>query len=204
METHGEIKYVGANIRHDNIVWFPNVRSRTELRVSPDYCKRFIFISHINTEKGIRELLEVAKNLPDDYVLDIYGPVKEDVYHALLSKEKHYHGSLTSCEVLQRLSKYNVLLLPSYREGYPGIIIEAMSIGMPTIASNVGGIPEIVEDGVNGLLISPKSVEELRSAILSINQENYSHMGIAASERFKKDFEDEPINSEVYNKMLSL
>ena len=89
------------------------------------------------------------------------------------------------------------MILPSFREGYPGIIIEAFSVGVPVIATNIGGIPEIVENGVNGILIEPKNVEDLTRAIKSINQSNYQPMAENAFDSFK-NFDAEIVNDRIY------
>lgn len=62
-------------------------------------------------------------------------------------------------------SAVNCLLLPSWKEGFPTVVGEAMACGTPVIASRVGGIPELVEDGVTGWLIEPGNDEELRAAL---------------------------------------
>ena len=64
------------------------------------------------------------------------------------------------------LSMFDIFILPSLLEGLPTSIIEAMTIGLPIIASNVGGIPELIDDGENGILIEPQSPQQLASSIL--------------------------------------
>jgi glycosyltransferase involved in cell wall biosynthesis len=64
------------------------------------------------------------------------------------------------------LSLFDILILPSLWEGLPNSIIEAMAIGLPVIATKVGGIPELMDDGENGILIDPKSPQQIASAIL--------------------------------------
>ena len=64
------------------------------------------------------------------------------------------------------LSIFDIFILPSLWEGLPTSIIEAMAIGLPIIASNVGGLPELIDDGENGILIEPRSPQQLASSIL--------------------------------------
>lgn len=79
-------------------------------------------MSHINKEKGIEDLIAVSKLLPSNYTLDIYGEIKEDKYRNINFNESGitYHGVVSSEQVLKTLVEYDLLLLPSYREGYPG------------------------------------------------------------------------------------
>ncbi len=185
----------------DKIHWFPNVRKPSQLHKNPlDFNKKCVFMSHINTEKGVDELLQVAKMLPEGYSIDLYGAIKEDKYRNFdfESYGVTYHGEISSSQVLQLLPQYSLLLLSSYREGYPGIIIEALSVGVPVVASNIGGIPEIISDGYNGKLMQPGDVESLRDAILSFNVDNYKQYSDNALKSFD-NFNSELVNMEVYN-----
>jgi teichuronic acid biosynthesis glycosyltransferase TuaC len=67
--------------------------------------------------------------------------------------------------VLELLQAVDILALPSYKEGLPNVVIEAMAAGLPTIATDVGGTAEIVRDGVTGLLIPPRDVRALAEAM---------------------------------------
>ena len=107
-------------------------------------------MSHVSDEKGVGTLLEAFRLLPKDYQLDIYGAIKDKRYENYDWEKRHvsYKGEISSDEVLRKLNEYQLLVLPtSYREGYPGIIIEALSLGVPVVSTIVGGIPEIIQDG---------------------------------------------------------
>lgn len=176
-----ETKYLVEYFRPYNphTYWLPNVRKR-EMREkkSNNFQRRFVYIGTINEEKGIDLLCDIAKKLPEDVTLDLYGPIIEekysnDYFHA---RGVNYKGALRPDEVLDVMSTYDVLVLPSYREGYPGVIIEAFMLGLPVIATKLDGIMEMVEDGYNGLLIDIGSEEQLYEAILSIDAERYRSM----------------------------
>lgn len=207
LETKATIDYVERMTgRCDNIVWFPNVRDATCLRVSSKYEKRFVFISHILDEKGVGDIVSVAKTLPKGYVVDLYGPIKEDKYIDFdwQAYNVKYGGTLTSDEVLPKLVEYNLLLLTSYREGYPGIIIEAMSVGMPCISTYVGGIPEIVKNGENGLLVNAGNQGEIRNAILSVTEDKYKMMSGMALNEFNAHFASDGVNGRILNEILKI
>lgn len=186
--------------KSDNIHWFPNVRKASTIRKNPsDFRGRCVFMSHINKEKGIEDLIAVSKLLPSNYTLDIYGEIKEDKYRNINFNESGitYHGVVSSEQVLKTLVEYDLLLLPSYREGYPGIIIEAMSVGIPCVSTYAGGIPEIVEDGYNGRLVIPGDVDAIKQAILSINATNYSQYSGNALKKFEEEFESDKTNKRI-------
>ena len=66
------------------------------------------------------------------------------------------------------LAAIDIFILPSNKEGVGGILLDAMEQRIPVVASRVGGIPEIVHDGENGILIDPRSPEQLKAAILRL------------------------------------
>lgn len=207
LETYASIDYVrqhvGTSLR---VEWFPNVRRPSPYRSSERYRKRLVFISHILDEKGVADLLAVAEQLPQDYRLNFYGPICQNKYARFDWSAHHatYGGILTPEEVLLTLSQSSLLLLTSYREGYPGIIIEAMSVGVPCIATTVGGIPEIVENEQNGLLVKAGDRDAILRAILSVNQESYARMRTDALRRFDTYFNSEHINEHIVQLLCSL
>lgn len=194
----------------DKIKWFPNCRKPFFIKKeSPSYNKRFCFISHIRESKGIDYLLEASNMLPESYVIDIYGSIHDYKYNNLnyfKSYKARYIRPLKSEEVPDILSKYDVLILPTYwdTEGYPGIIIEAMSLGIPAITTYWGGIPELINESENGLFVPIKNSQAIAEAILSINDEKYKKMSDAAKKRFDLYYNSNTINKNVYKNMIEL
>jgi len=91
---------------------------------------------------------------------------------------------------LETIQKYDVLILPTFYqgEGYPGVIIEAYSLGLPVITTNWKAIPEIVENRKTGLLIEPRSTAALVDAMKSFNKYNYKDFSKNARVYFEKTF----------------
>ncbi len=179
--------------------WFPNVRERLlEPTLPRSFRRRFVFISHVKQEKGIDEILEVSKSFDDGYTIDIYGPITDTKYTQDYFKDYqvNYLGSLNSMDVLKVLDQYDVLLLPSYQEGYPGIVIEAYSLGIPVISTSLRGLKEIVELEKTGILIEPKNVAQFVSAIEFFNDDNYAKMSKNAYRKFNT------FNSDVQTKLF--
>ncbi len=171
-----------------NTFWFPNVRERLiEPKLDREFKKRFVFMGQIRKEKGMDELLDASNMLGDDYTLDVYGYFFEKEYDEEYFKnyKANYKGALASEDVLSVLQNYDVLILPSYREGYPGIILEAYSLGIPVIATNLPSLKEIVEDKKTGLLVDVKNSKELYEAVLYFNKDNYSRFIEGAYKAFE-------------------
>ena len=186
-------------------VWFPNVRKNNTYQVPEKYDKRLVFIAQIFEDKGVDELLRVSNEIPDGYIIDLYGPIKDEKYtQAYFAGYKAtYKGVLAPEEVVKTLSKYNLMVFPTWwhSEGYPGVIIEAFSIGMPVISTKVGGIPEMIVNNECGLLVEDRDEVSLRAAILSIDQNRYDELKEGSIKRFEQ-YDSEIVNKRVVDLML--
>lgn len=188
-----------------NTYWFPNVRRKTLIPNLPrKFSKKFVFISHVKPEKGVDEILRASAVLDESYAIDIYGPISDPKYAAdyLNSYKATYKKAIPSTEVLKTLNDYDVVLLPSYKEGYPGIIIEAYSLGIPVIATTLQGISEITDPYQTGILIEPKDIDGLVSAIRYFNESNYELMSQNAYAKF--DAFDSDIQTMKFFKSIGL
>lgn len=135
---------------------------------------RFLFLGRIGERKGVYDLLEVLRShreaLQGKYVLELGGDGETDELQRLISQydleeSVKFIGFVTGKHKKRRLQEADVYLLPSYNEGLPISILEAMSFGLPIISTNVGGIPEVVVPNKNGLLIEPGDHNAIFEAI---------------------------------------
>jgi len=150
-------------------VWYPNSRpviDNTVKAKEKHSARRFVFVGHVIATKGVREIITAGEQLNSSSTVDIYGPFRGDITERDFAglKVVRYCGVLEPQEVIPTLQTYGVLLLPSYWEGYPGVILEAYSAGIPVISTQCGGIPEIVDE-TSGILIEPKNSEQLLVAM---------------------------------------
>jgi len=114
-----------------------------------------------------------------------------------LGARVHFHGRMTQEEVREVLKEADVVVAPSVptrsgrREGIPVALMEAMSCGVPVIASRLSGIPELVEDGSTGVLVEPRDVEGLSSALerLLRDRELRRRLGRAGQAKVEEDFD---------------
>jgi glycosyltransferase involved in cell wall biosynthesis len=114
-----------------------------------------LFAGRLSPEKGIDELLAATAGM--NLVVAGDGPLRDRVPSAL--------GFVLHDELSRLYARAAVVVLPSHREGLPLCVLEAMAHGKPIVATAVGGIPELVEDGVTGLLVQPGDPEGLRAAL---------------------------------------
>jgi glycosyltransferase involved in cell wall biosynthesis len=145
--------------------------SRAEAGTAP---VKLVFIGWLEREKGILELMNVfAKIAPAHRVTlsVIGGGSLEPVLAAFvaahgLADRVTLHGWLSTTAVAGVLADSDVFVLPSWGEGIPNSLIEAMSTKVPAIITRVGTIPDFVVDGESGLLITPRSEEDLERALV--------------------------------------
>jgi glycosyltransferase involved in cell wall biosynthesis len=151
--------------------WYPTSRPAGHLIEKRVRCRRFVFVGHVRPSKGIAELIAVADCLPNNATIDVYGPFYDGIDEGLFQGHSgiYYRGILDPAEVVTTIGEYDAFVLPSKAptEGYPGAILEALSIGLPVISTTVGGIPEIV-DAQCGILVEPGCVDALASAMHSV------------------------------------
>lgn len=120
----------------------------------------FLYIGRYHTWKGIHELIEAAKQLSDELFLFAgTGTLPEHPDNCIDI------GAIEPERVPKMMNCADCLILPSYTEGLPNVLMEALSCSIPVIATNVGGCPEVVQDGRSGLLIPPKDIQALREAL---------------------------------------
>ena len=129
---------------------------------------KFVFLGRYERRKGIEELSAVLKELieEEEYQLEFefIGPIPEDKRLKYLNIQ--YHGLIREQSNIQSiLQKSDVLVCPSYSEGMPTVILEAMASGCAIIASDVGAVSELVSEK-NGFLIQPKNKQELKDKII--------------------------------------
>ena len=165
--------------------------------------KKFVFIGHVHKEKGIDEILAASLYLDSSYSIDIYGSITDKKYNKDFFKSYNvtYHGALNSEDVIKKLNTYDVLLLPSYKEGYPGVIIEAYSLGIPIISTNLRNIKEIVDPYETGILVNPGNVEKLIEAIHFFKKDNYTKMSQKAYKKF--DIFDSELQTKIFLERLT-
>lgn len=91
--------------------------------------------------------------------------LREYIYKNNINKYVTFLGNVTADKLVSYYNACDLICLPSFSEGFPTVIVEALSCGTPVVASHVGGIPDIIKNSINGFLIDPNSVDSLTSAI---------------------------------------
>jgi glycosyltransferase involved in cell wall biosynthesis len=118
-------------------------------------------------------------------------PLVEELIDQLdLAGSVRIAGWQTSTQVRELISSSRALVLPSFMEGLPVVLMEALALNRPVISTYVGGIPELVLPGINGWLVPAGSVEELAGAMataIEASPEQLKRMGRAGADRVQRD-----------------
>jgi glycosyltransferase involved in cell wall biosynthesis len=144
--------------------------------------KIILFVGGLNASKGLKYALsalsEIYYKCPETIFLivgegELRGELEKLVTELNVSDVVDFYGSVPYTRVPEFLSIGDVFLQPSIDEGMPRSILEALSMELPVIATDVGGIPEIIKEGVTGILIDAQNPEQISKAVTSL-LENYS------------------------------
>lgn len=156
---------------------------------------RVCVVARLEPRKGIPTLLQALKELRSrgiDIHLDIVGDGSQRPALEHLTRELEvrdlvtFHGALDAEGVRTCICASMCLVVPSYSEGLPTVLMESMALGRVVIASWCDGIPELVTHGVNGWLVPPGDEQALADALVELNQtslEQRNEMGRAARSR---------------------
>lgn len=173
---------------------FPIERSseiRKEMNIAEDSTV-VLFVGQFIERKGIPELLEVVPSFEYPTVEFVFvghgGDLRGEVNRVVSETDRpqdRIKWQLSTEELRQIFSIADLLVLPSYNEGRPTVIYEAMASETAVLASHVGGIPEQVADGETGLLVPPGDIEALEAAIreLTTDRDRLDAMGDRGRER---------------------
>jgi glycosyltransferase involved in cell wall biosynthesis len=139
-------------------------------------CKKILFVGRLQNVKGVTYLIEAMNIITKHYdvTLLIVGEGEDrEKLEALVKKLElnnfvSFVGKAPRSEIPKYMAESDIFILPSISEGFPLVLLEAMASGLTVVASNVGGIPEIIEDGVNGLLTKPMNSIDLADKVLHV------------------------------------
>lgn len=133
--------------------------------------KSILYLGWIVKTKGIEELLEAWKTIYveyPEYTLKLVGPYDKE-YMSILKEKYDFSGVIVLGRIehndaMNELAKSQMFILPSYSEGFPNVVMEAMALSKPIIATSVGAIPDMLSEDC-GLIIEPRSPEAIINAV---------------------------------------
>jgi len=161
---------------------------------------QLLTVARLSPEKGLTVLLDAlgaarAQATPVHLTIVGDGPLRmglEDQTRRLrLTDAVTFAGAIGQDRIRDFYAAADAFVLPSFSEGLPVVLMEAMAMGLPVIASRITGIPELVREGIDGLLVPPGNTEELAAAIQRVASDRAVReaMGAAARDRVVNHFD---------------
>jgi glycosyltransferase involved in cell wall biosynthesis len=154
------------------------------------YKDRIIFVGRLHPQKNIFNLIEAVSS--NGFTLDIYG--SGELYSELLDHAKKLNAKVNFMGVIDNnqmpavLNRYRYYILPSFYEGMPKTLLEAMACGLVCIGTDVDGINEIIEDGVNGYLAKGTGAKALAETINRAAHLPNDQIALLAARRIRDEF----------------
>lgn len=175
------------------------------------YSDYALFVGRIDRSKGLEILLEVYKDLPELKLKIVgTGPFLDQVETIVQTenlKNVEVLGFKTGQDLIQLFQQAKYIVVPSiWYENFPYVVLEAMLYGKPVIGSNIGGIPEQIDDGITGYLYVYNSIKDLKLAIMKMENSNIKKLGKNARNSVLYKFNENKYYkeiSELLNKYVS-
>ena len=194
----GRIILNGIDTNHFNQNDTIRAITRTKLNISDKFV--FLFVGRITFTKGIKEIIKATSIVKDivneDFKVLIVGSVIHKEMPGYQNKIRDTDVDNYVINLGAQMNTWNfycasdVFLLPSYFEGLPLVLLEAMACGLPVIASRVGEIPDIIENYKNGLLVEPRNVDEIVEKMMWCigNEDKLPVIGKNAAKTVKEEY----------------
>lgn len=185
---------------------------RGEIRGELGYSdKDFVygFVGRITRDKGINELLEAYYGLNSDAKLLLVGRIEdEQTLNQELFKKAKKDSNIVIHNAVSDIERYyaaiDVLILPSYREGFGNVVIEAGAVGTPAIVSHIPGPIDTIDPGVTALTVPVKDAKALADAMGRMRQTDYVNMGRSAARFAKEKFDSNVLCEKILERKQAL
>lgn len=174
--------------------------ARAELGIDPG-CVLIVFAGWISPTKGLHELIHAVIRLAASYGNlrlaclgegNYRGELEQRVREAGLEQRVNFTGRCEPSQVARWMAAANVFCLPSYAEGCPNVVLEALASGRPVVASHVGGIPELI-DSESGILVPPRDSDALAEALRQALARHWDELAI--SNKFRRGWDQVAIET---------
>jgi glycosyltransferase involved in cell wall biosynthesis len=202
-------KCVKADIPYIQVLSLPNmveiaqldaIRRQVDTGGNSGKTKRIVYAGQVMPTKGIKELVQACGQLGGkNFVLELVGPVGAKFKEHLTSLASaagapewlHFVGPINHEQALLHIARADIFTLPSYSEGAPNVILEAMALGCSIVSTTVGAVPQMLDFGGPeecGICVPPRDVDALKLAISKLleNSKTENRMGEIARARAKR------------------
>ena len=181
-------KLVAGGYPADRVVAVPNFVDPERFQASPAAGEYFLYLGRLSHEKGVETLIEAAAGTALQIRIAGEGPERERLERLAAGSgaQVEFVGHRSGDELERLVAESRAVVVPSrWPENCPLVVLEAMAVAKPVIASRVGGIPELAREGQEGLLVPHGEAAPLRAAMLRLaeSDELTVRLGTAGRER---------------------
>ncbi|MEA3272176.1 MAG: glycosyltransferase family 4 protein [Patescibacteria group bacterium] len=187
-----KISVIPHGIDYSTVSFYIKEKARNTLNLKPD---NFVVgtVANLYPTKGLEYLIEAAKTL-DNVVFVVIGEGQERKKLESLIKSYNLENRFFLVGAIPEAYKlfwaFDIFVLPSVKEGMPYVILEAMAAGRPIVATQVGAIPKMLQNGISGTLIQPQNPIAIKNAILELlqNPSKRNTLGFQAQKRLIENY----------------
>ena len=159
--------------------------------------KNILYVGHIIKTKGCDDIIAIAKQMPEK-IFTMIGYLSDDINSIDKPDNVKYMGEIGHDEVLNHMQNNDLFLFPTHTEGFPNVVLEAMACGMPIISTNVGAIPDMLENK-GGIIIEPRDIEEIKNSINKLEDSKLrTNMSIWNIDKVKKNYTIDKVISRIF------
>jgi glycosyltransferase involved in cell wall biosynthesis len=184
--------------------------ARARLGIDPS-ARVIVFIGRVTRDKGVAELVEAFRRLANA-ALVLVGPFEPErdplpeETRREIGRNPAIHAVGYDPNPERTLAFADLLCLPSYREGFGNVVLEAAALGVPCVGTRIVGLSDAVVDGETGVLVPPKDPEALAVALASLLRDNVRRtaLGEAARRRVRAEFDSEKLNAMLLEEYAAL
>lgn len=189
----GDVYIIPNGIELERFANLSKQNSRDKLNIAEDD-KVVIFVGRFRPEKDVTCLIKAMEIMVErnpKMKLFVIGEGEEEEQLKELTKKLNldwhvnFVGQVAYRKVPEYMAAADVFVLPSLSEGFPLVMPEAMACGLPIVATKVGGVPEIITDGENGLLVEPKNPQQIAEKVLLLLGDDELRQKISKSNKDK-------------------
>lgn len=163
----------GYSIRTEKAIVIPNPVCQTNLFKETQESKtilKLIVVARFSPEKGLERLIDILATLPDNYHLSMVGignlqaKIVQKVTSLNLNSRVQFYGEIQNVQHV--LLQHDLMVLSSYTEGFPNVVLEALAVGLPVVSFNVSGIVETIKDGFNGFIVPQNDLLDFKEKVV--------------------------------------
>ena len=206
----GKKKFIEAGFPQTKISAKPNFINAPMIKkntIGTQRKKKALFVGRLSAEKGVETLIKAWKKINFHLEIAGNGPLFQKL-KGYVPSNVTFLGHLSKDEIIKKMTESSFLIMPSiWYEGFPMVIVESFACELPVVASKLGSMEEIIENGVTGLHFKPGNADDLSEKIKKMisSPEKLTQMGINARKEYEAKYTPETnykMLMEIYNSVI--